>query len=249
MPCHPRFIFASPQSRLLFILPTAFAMLLGLSAPAVGQGATGDPELPRFSQVGERLYRGAQPRRGGMRRLAALGVNTVVSLRGAGERTRADEAEAAALGLRYFNVPLPVWGRPEDGGAQRVLEIIAAPENGRVFVHCKDGVDRTGTIVALYRITAEGWSAEAATAEAASRGMRRVQVWMRDYINDYHDRQARAAGAQASGPRDGGGRDVGDRVGSYVRTGELVTFKARKTARRVLRRAPHSVSGFLARVF
>jgi hypothetical protein len=79
--------------------------------------------------------------------------------------------------------------------------------------------------------------------------MRRVQVWMRDYINDYHDRQARAAGARASGLREGGGRDVGDRVGSYVRTGELATFKARKTARRVVRRAPHSVSGFLARVF
>ena len=249
MPCHPRFTIASLQSRLLFILPTACAMLLGLSTSAVAQSAADYPELPRFGQVGERLYRGAQPRRGGMRRLAELGVNTVVNLRGAGERTRADEAEATALGLRYFNIPLPVWGRPEDGRARRVLEIIAAPESGRVFVHCKDGVDRTGTVVALYRITAEGWSAEAATAEAVSRGMRRVQVWMRDYINDYHDRQSREAQAPASGLPGGGGRDVRDRVGSYVRTGEQATFKARKTARRALRRAPNSVGGFLARVF
>ena len=249
MPCHPRFAIASLQSRLLFILPTAFAVLSAVSTSAVAQSAHDYPELPRFGQVGERLYRGAQPRRGGMRRLAELGVNTVVNLRGADERTRADEAEATALGLRYFNIPLPVWGRPEDDRARRALEIIAAPESGRVFVHCKDGVDRTGTVVALYRITAEGWSAEAATAEAVSRGMRRVQVWMRDYINDYHDRQSREAHAQASGLHGGGGRDVRDRVGSYVRTGEQATFKARKTARRVLRRAPHSVSGFLARVF
>jgi len=227
--------------RLRATLPAAFAMLLALSAPAVGQeaeAAAGYPELPRFGHVGGRLYRGAQPRRGGLRRLAELGVNTVVNLRGAGERARADEAEAAALGLRYFNIPMPVWGRPEDGRARRVLEIIAAPESGRVFVHCKDGVDRTGTVVALYRITAEGWSARAATAEAERRGMRRVQVWMRDYIDDYHERLAGGSGAT-------GGRDVGDKIGAYVRAGERATFRARKTARRVWRRAPD----FLARIF
>ncbi|HEX5707245.1 MAG TPA: sulfur transferase domain-containing protein [Pyrinomonadaceae bacterium] len=239
---------ASYPSPLLRILLAAFAALLALSTSAVGQGAAAYPELPRFSQVSERLYRGGQPRRGGMSRLAGLGINTVVNLRGAGERTRADEAEAAALGLRYFNVPMPVWGRPEDGRARRVLEVIAAPESGRVFVHCKDGVDRTGTIVALYRITAEGWSAEAATAEAVSRGMRRVQVWMRDYIDDYHDRRAREAGAAAL-PYDDDDDDLGDRFGSYVRAGERVTSEVRKRARRALRRAPGTMNGILERVF
>jgi protein tyrosine phosphatase (PTP) superfamily phosphohydrolase (DUF442 family) len=225
-------------------------LLLALSATAAGQDATAaHPELPRFSRVSERLYRGAQPRRGGIRRLAELGFNTVVNLRGAGERARADEAEATALGLRYFNIPMPVWGRPEDGRARRALEIIASPESGRVFVHCKDGVDRTGTTVALYRITDEGWSSEAATAEAEARGMRRVQVWMRDYIDDYHDRRAREAGAEASGPNGVGGDDLGDSIGSFVRKGERATFKARKTARRVLRRAPDSLGGLLAKVF
>jgi protein tyrosine/serine phosphatase len=85
--------------------------------------------------------------------LAELGVNTVVNLRGADARTRSDEAEARALKLNYYNVPLPVWGRPDDAVVRRVLEIVVAQENGRVFIHCKDGVDRTGMIVALHRIT------------------------------------------------------------------------------------------------
>lgn len=227
--------------------PSVFVLLLVLVAPALGQAAADYAELPRFAPVSERLYRGAQPRAGGMRRLQALGINTVVNLRGAGSRARSDEAEAAALGLRYHNLPLPVWGRPADDRVRRVLEIIAAPESGRVFVHCKDGVDRTGTIVALYRITTEGWSAEAAAGEAERRGMRRVQVWMRDYIEDYRPPQARAAEAAVK-PR-GDGRDVGDKLGAYVRTGEEATFKLRDGARRFWRHAPDSVGGLFGRFF
>lgn len=230
-------------------LPAGLALLLALSTATVAQGAGDHPDLPKFSEVNERLYRGAQPQRAGLRRLAESGVNTVINLRGASGRTSRDEAEAAALGLRYFNIPMPTWGRPEDGRVRRILEIIAAPESGRVFVHCKDGVDRTGTVVALYRITFEGWSAEAATAEAVSRGMRRVQVWMRDYIDDYHDRRVREAGAETVRLPNDDGRDVGDRLGSYVRGGERAAFGVRKGARRVMRRAPRSVRGFLAKVF
>ena len=227
----------------------AAALLLALASSAAAQGAATHPELPKFSQVGERLYRGAQPREGGLRRLAELGINTVINLRGASERTRSDEAEAAGLGLRYFNVPMPVWGRPEDGHVLRVLEIISAPESGRVFVHCKDGVDRTGMVVALYRITADGWSADAAAREAEARGMRRFQVWMRDYIDDYSRLRARDAAAGTAARHGGDKRDFGDRLGSYARAGERVTFKLRKTAGRVLRGAPGSAGAFIGRVF
>jgi protein tyrosine/serine phosphatase len=144
-----------------------------------------ETELPRFHQVSERLYRGAQPRAGGLRRLRELGIDTIVNLRGTGELTRAEEAEARELRLNYFNVPLPNWGRPQDDRVRRILLIIAAPQNGRIFVHCKDGVDRTGTIVALHRVAHEGWSSHDAVAEAELRGMRRIQFWMRDYAGDY----------------------------------------------------------------
>jgi protein tyrosine phosphatase (PTP) superfamily phosphohydrolase (DUF442 family) len=242
----PRF---APASR---TKPSALALAAGLlftlATSAAAQDAGGHAELPRFGRVSERLSRGAQPREGGLRRLAELGFDTVINLRGASARTRSEEAEAAALGLRYFNTPLPAWGRPEDDRVRRVLEIISAPESGRVFVHCKDGVDRTGTVVALYRVTAEGWTAEAATEEAKARGMRRTQIWMRDYIGDYHERWLRGKAAGAP-PGEGDGRDLGDRLGSYARTGERAAFKARKTAGSVLRRTPGAAGAFLDRVF
>ena len=196
------------------------AVLLLLSFTIVVEAADQYPELPKLHQVSERLYRGAQPRPGGIRRLAELGINTIINLRGAGPHTRADEAEAKSLGLNYFNIPLPIWGRPNDADVQRVMEIVNAAESGRVFIHCRDGVDRTGTIVALHRLSSEGWSTQMAIAEAKQFGMRRHQYWMRDYISDFSVRH----------------HDMKDKIGVGVRVGERVIFTARKTAVRAARK-------------
>lgn len=232
----------------LHALPASVGALLLLSTLASARDATDRAGLPRFHQVSERLFRGAQPRAGGIRRLAELGIDTVVNLRGAGARTRSDEAEARALGLNYFNVPLPMWGRPDDARVRRVVEIIAAPESGRVFVHCKDGVDRTGTVVALYRIGREGWATGDALAEAERRGMRRIQYWMRDYVEDY-GRRLRAQGAEVAARRQGADEDLGDRVGAGIRVAERKVFRARKVGGRVLRRAPGAIGGFMDGIF
>ena len=148
---------------------------------AVGAAQSEPPryeELPNFHQVNAQLYRGAQPKRGGIQRLARLGIKTIVNLRSPDERSRAEEQEALAAGLRYFNVPVekttlvtglksltelrhfnvPVekMGRPTGEQVERVLSIINAPENQPVFVHCKRGADRTGAIIAVYRIEHDG---------------------------------------------------------------------------------------------
>ena len=208
--------------------------LILLSTTASAQDATGHAELPRFKQVSERLYRGAQPRDGGLSRLRDLGINTVINLRGTSARTRAQEAEARALGLNYYNVALPNWGRPQDARVRRILEIIAAPENGRVFVHCRTGVDRTGMIVAMFRMTHDGSSAHDALAEADRNGMRRTQFWMRDYAEDYGDRMAKM-GPESALKSMGVDEDFDDRIGAGMRFMERGTFRARKVAGRFLR--------------
>jgi protein tyrosine phosphatase (PTP) superfamily phosphohydrolase (DUF442 family) len=232
-----------------FVYALPATVLLLIATAAVAQSPHDYSELPRFHQVSAQLYRGAQPRRGGIRRLADLGVNTIVNLRGPGARTRLDEAEATALGLNYFNVPLPLWGRPEDAGVRRVLEILAAPENGRIFLHCRDGVDRTGTIIALQRISRDGWLPGAAIAEATRLGMRRYQYWMRDYIKDYYVRRQHTASYQEGQPKaEGDGDGIKDRIGAGVRIGERAALMVRRTAVRVARSAPGALQSFL-RVF
>lgn len=215
-------------------VPRVAVLLLLLSATASAQDATTYAELPRFQQVSDRLYRSGQPREGGLNRLRELGINTIINLRGASKTTRALEAEARALGFNYFNVPLPNWARPQDGRVTRILELIAAPENGRVLVHCKDGVDRTGLIVAIYRMTHDGWSNTEALAEAERNGMRRVQVWMRDYAEDYGEHVVKVGPETAlKSPR---ADDFDDRIGAGMRFLERGAFRSRKFASRFLRK-------------
>jgi protein tyrosine/serine phosphatase len=168
-----------------------FALAL-LAGAAQAQDEPRYAELPNFHQVNAQLYRGAQPRAGGIRKLAELGIKTIINLRGEDEHTHAEQKEAESLGLRYFSVPLPGLGRPSDEQVERVLALINNAENQPVFVHCHHGEDRTGTIIAVYHITHDGWTAEQAKSEAKRYGMSWAQVGMKDYISDYYrDRKAR----------------------------------------------------------
>lgn len=211
------------------------AVLLIFAATAAAQDAAGYAELPRFQKVNERLYRGGQPAQGGVSRLRELGINTIINLRGAGKITRAEEVEAQALGLTFVNVPLPNWGRPQNDRVNRILEILAAPEYGRVFVHCKEGVDRTGMIVAIYRMKHEGWTSTDALAEAERNGMRRIQIWMRDYVEDYGERVVKERTDTAVNSP-GVNQDFRDRLGVSMRFLEKGAFRSRKVISRFFRK-------------
>jgi tyrosine-protein phosphatase SIW14 len=165
------------------------ATLFCLTTTSAGQSNARYKELPKFHEVNAGLYRGAQPKAGGLERLAQLGIKTIVDLRSAGDRARSEEREAHKLGLRYFNVPLKWYGRPKDEQVERVLEIINRPENQPVFVHCGHGRDRTGLIVAVYRITHDGLTGTQAKSEAKRFGMYWWKFGLKNYIEDYYRRR------------------------------------------------------------
>jgi tyrosine-protein phosphatase SIW14 len=163
-----------------------FTLLLGVACPSAAQTEPKYTELPNFHQLSAQLYRGAQPKADGIKRLAQLGIKTIVNLRADDERARAEEQEAKAAGLRYFSIPFKNLGRPTDEQIQQVLAIINSPENQPVFVHCRRGADRTGTVMAIYRIEHDGWTGGQAKKEANRYGMRFWQLGMKNYIKDYY---------------------------------------------------------------
>jgi protein tyrosine/serine phosphatase len=167
-------------------------LVLALTLNALAQ----DPryaELPNFHQVSSQLCRGAQPGAGGLQRLKAIGIKTIVNLRREDARTQAEGDGARALGLRYYSVPLPGFSAPQDKDVHRALDIINAPENQPVFVHCRHGEDRTGTIIACYRITHDGWTAAQAKKEAEGCGMSWTQVGMKRYIDKFYKQRQKPA--------------------------------------------------------
>lgn len=144
------------------------------AAQAVAIDAAGVANLHRLTPT---LYRGAQPTREGFAYLAErLGVKTVLSLR----HNHSDRRHAAGTPLTLHRVPINTWHIGDDRGAKivRALRLLRHGEQqGPVFVHCQHGSDRTGAIIALYRILYQGVDKETAIAEMQKGGFGFHAVW------------------------------------------------------------------------
>jgi tyrosine-protein phosphatase SIW14 len=123
------------------------------------------PGVPNLGEVTPSLFRGAQPSDDGFGALAKMGVGVVVDLRGDSD----DERERVTkLGMEYIAIPSHCSRMTEDGIA-KFLTVVRDHPDKKVFVHCRYGVDRTGMMVAAYRIS-QGWTAEESRREMESFG-------------------------------------------------------------------------------
>jgi protein tyrosine/serine phosphatase len=136
---------------------SAFALALLGAAPAAREEVRG---VPNFAVVSPVLSRGAQPTREGFRQLRERGIRTVVALRWLHD----NDAALAGLGLNSYQLGVKQW-HPENEDVVRAMKVILTPEYQPVFVHCQAGKDRTGLVVAVYRILVDGWSVDDAIAE------------------------------------------------------------------------------------
>ncbi len=137
--------------------------------------------IPNFGEVTARLYRSAQPTGPALEALVRRGVKTIINLRMPDDIDPAEEAFAHAHGIEYCSVPLHGFRAPADAEMARVLDLIERSP-GPVLVHCKRGADRTGTVIALYRMRRQGWSLDEVMAEAERYGISPFQWAMKDYI-------------------------------------------------------------------
>lgn len=96
----------------------------------------------------------------------------------------AETDEAHALGMDYFNVPMRGLQSPTIDTVRKVLSIIDNSPSS-VFVHCEHGCDRTGAIIACYRIQRDGWSSRKALQEAKIYGMSRWQIATESFVKGF----------------------------------------------------------------
>lgn len=149
------------------------------------QKAVENKNLPNFSQVNANFYRGGQPSEAGVKGLARMGVKTIINLRGADENSKPEERWAQNAGIKIISYNLSNRFGPKDTEIERIIADINKAENQPVFIHCRRGADRTGTVAAVYRIRFDHWTAKQANAEAKKFGFGWWQIWMKDYISDY----------------------------------------------------------------
>src|SRR6266496_4441470 len=79
-------------------------LLFSLALPAFAGSAPHG--IKNFYQVDEHVYRGGQPTDEGFQYLSTIGVKTVIDLREADERSKAEEDAVTAAGMKYINVPM-----------------------------------------------------------------------------------------------------------------------------------------------
>jgi endonuclease/exonuclease/phosphatase family metal-dependent hydrolase/protein tyrosine phosphatase (PTP) superfamily phosphohydrolase (DUF442 family) len=167
-----------------------WAVLAADSVPRLPRGgyrfAAPDTTMPikRFRWIEPTLARGARPDGAGIAALRQRGFRTIVDF----TANAGVEREAKAAGIEYFALPMTahLWSRPPGEEQVRTFFRIALdPARRPLFIHCTHGVDRTGTMAALYRIEAQGWSTPAAVEEMQLLGYHGWYHALIDYVRGY----------------------------------------------------------------
>lgn len=132
--------------------------------------------IRNFDLVTPWFYRGGQPGKEGIHALQELGVKTVVSLRWSPKVVEAERAAVEQMGMRFVSIPLNYWNVPTAKILDEFFDLIHDPSNRPVFLHCLHGADRTGLMVAMYRITHENWDFGKAYNDMVQHGFHRFRI-------------------------------------------------------------------------
>jgi tyrosine-protein phosphatase SIW14 len=185
----PSYVFSA--FGVLFTVTKAFPWLSAailLTVPVLVRAQNPNPHagIENFHQVNDHVYRGAQPGPEGWNGLAKMGISTVIDLRREDEHDIQEERRVVeAAGMHYVNVPMNGVVAPSPEKVTMILKMLDAGSAGKVFVHCKRGADRTGAVIACYRISHDHWANKRALHEAESYGMSRLQFGIKHYVKTF----------------------------------------------------------------
>lgn len=134
------------------------ALLIGYSQVAFSQ----TNPIPNYFEVSKHLSRAAQPTRSQFLALERNGICTVISLR----NVKGDARKLKGSDVRYIRVKVNTWRMSKVD----IVEALTAIQSSQcpVLVHCRHGADRTGAVVAAYRICYQDWTVDEAIREFTS---------------------------------------------------------------------------------
>ncbi len=150
------------------------------ASPALKEAAA---MIPNLSVVSPSLIRGSQPSVPSLSLLKTAGVKTIINLRNEPILIAQEASAAKRAGIDYVNIPMALFDTPTRQQFQKFLSIV--DNNGPVFVHCQMGEDRTGTMVAVYRIARQGWDPNRAYQEMTAMGFKSFLGSLSGAVFDY----------------------------------------------------------------
>lgn len=146
---------------ILFFL--SFVIVCAAENPKIRPASWAQPvissSLENFYRVSDDLYRSEQPKPSDIADLKQLGIRSIVSLR----QYHQDSIEFAHAGITSIQYQMDA-GSVSETNLVEVLRAIRKAQKP-VLVHCWHGSDRTGFIVAGYRMVFMDWTADQAIEE------------------------------------------------------------------------------------
>ncbi len=127
-------------------------------------------------QINDSIYRSEQPSRKGFKALEEKGFKTILNVR----RLWGDDKKARRTNLQLKRLPLKAGILTEDD-LIKALQIIQTSEKP-ILIHCWHGSDRTGAIIAAYRIVFEDWAKEKAIKEFRVKAFGYHEKWYPNLI-------------------------------------------------------------------
>jgi protein tyrosine phosphatase (PTP) superfamily phosphohydrolase (DUF442 family) len=150
---------------IMHFLVIAAITLISAAGLRAADGNKGTEGIGNFGQVSNTLYRGAQPSSAGFSALKHMGVAIVVNFRDETGEVASEKKAVEALGMTYVSIPWNGSDNPSSAKIEQFLDLVKANPQAKIFVHCKAGADRTGTMIAAYRIADEHKTAADAVKE------------------------------------------------------------------------------------
>lgn len=150
--------------------------------------------ISNFHQVNPSIFRGARPEEKDFYRLVQTGIKTVLSLE---TKFSTKERELAEKhGLIYMWIPMGPLFTPTKKTVDEIIAILRNPVYQPVFIHCREGKDRTGLVIAAYRIAVDGWTFEDAYKEMKKYGFHTYLFWWKKFLRRYTDEKRESQGGK-----------------------------------------------------
>jgi tyrosine-protein phosphatase SIW14 len=140
----------------------------------------GLPGLVNMGRVAEGIYRGADPSEGGIQTLKDMGIKSILNL----SRDSDEGVLAQKYSMNFEYTPIDFFKPVDEHKIEEALGHLHDSSIYPIYVHCAQGRDRTGMVIACYRIES-GWSNKDAIDEMWSFGFHFVWSHFLEFMQNY----------------------------------------------------------------
>lgn len=163
------------------VFMTPSAVQAESSASLINSEILAKNTIKNFQQIDEGVLRGAQPGDKNLKVLSDSGVKTIIDLRQPGKLVDRESETAKNLGLEYVHIPLG-FRTPDQATMTRILALVNDKTKQPVFVHCRQGADRTGMTCGMYRVLHDNWEFSRTYEEMRKHHFKPVLLGMKDAV-------------------------------------------------------------------